>query len=95
MIPICTLAICCTLIAASAKAEVVDNAGFFSPDAVQKANDKIQRMRRDTGREMLVETFPSIPADKAADYKPENRQQFFEQWAHSGSKQRTSMACTC
>jgi len=86
MIPICTLAICCTLIAAAAKAEVVDNAGFFSPDAVQKANDKIQKMRRDTGRELLVETFPNIPADKAADYKPENRQQFFEQWAHERFK---------
>src|SRR5690242_8936482 len=76
------MALVAVLVAATAsRGDVIDNAGFFSSDTVQKANDTINRMRRDTGRDFVVETFPSIPADRAADYKPEDRAGFMQRWA--------------
>ena len=59
-----------------------DDASFFSPDAVQKADTAIQQMQRGLGKEMLVETYPAIPAERASEYRPENKDDFFRKWGN-------------
>lgn len=65
----------------AAKAEVVDNAGFFSADAVAEANQTLARVEKETGRQMRVETYASIPDNLRAKYSDANRRQFFQDWA--------------
>jgi uncharacterized membrane protein YgcG len=45
--------------------EVNDKAQFFSADAVKKANDAIRAIKRDFGKDFVVETFSSKPPDKS------------------------------
>jgi hypothetical protein len=71
-----------SLLAAAARAEVRDDGNFFSPDAVQKANGAIDQMRRDVGKEMLIETYPAIPSERASEYHPENKDEFFRKWGN-------------
>jgi len=66
----------------AANAEVIDKAKFFSDAAVQKANDDLQQLKRATGKELLVETYPAIPDDRAASYSAANKDAFFEKWAN-------------
>jgi len=68
------------------KPRVEDNAGFFSADAVSKANEIIAEAKRQSGRDLYVETVPSIPADKQANFNPEQRGQFFANWADERGK---------
>src|SRR2546423_11163220 len=70
------------LLTSDAGAEVRDAGNFFSPDAVQKANAAMQQMQRDLGKEMLVETYPAIPAERASEYRPENKDDFFRKWGN-------------
>src|SRR5262249_23165750 len=44
---------------------VRDRAGFFSAEAVARANSTIKNFRAAFKRDLTVETFPSVPADKA------------------------------
>src|SRR6185369_9821571 len=66
--------------ALAAKAEVVDQASFFSPDAVARANQKLADVSQKAGREMRVETYAEIPAEKRSGYSEENKRQFFQDW---------------
>src|SRR3954462_10513191 len=74
-------------LATQALAEVRDDAKFFSDAAVTKANDATQTLKRSTGKELLVETYPAIPAEKAADYSPQNKNAFFDKWANDRFQQ--------
>jgi uncharacterized membrane protein YgcG len=65
----------------AAKAEVVDNAGFFSPDAVTKANQQLSDLDDKYARQMRVETYASIPDDLRSQYSPERKAEFFQSWA--------------
>ncbi len=56
--------------------EVRDNAGLFSPAAVQQADAAIQKIQRELRKELLIETFPGVPENKKADYE-RNREEFF------------------
>lgn len=56
--------------------EVRDNAGLFSPAAVQQADAAIQKIRRELLKDLLIETFPAVPENKKADYE-RNREEFF------------------
>jgi hypothetical protein len=44
--------------------EIHDEAKFFSPDAVKKANEQIREIFSKYGKDVLIETFPSVPADQ-------------------------------
>src|SRR5207237_36796 len=66
----------------SARAEVRDDAKFFSSDAVQKANDSTHQMLRDLGKELVVETYAAIPADRAQNYRPQDKDAFFRKWGN-------------
>ena len=56
--------------------EVRDDAGLFSPAAVQQADAAIQKIQRELRKELLIETFPGVPENKKADYS-RNREEFF------------------
>ena len=56
--------------------EVRDNAGLFSPAAVQQADAAIQKIQRELRKDLLIETFPGVPENRKADYS-RNREEFF------------------
>lgn len=70
---------------AGAVAPVVKDEGkFFSPETVQKANEEIRDIARQSGRDLLVETYASAPGaqlDKVKDMSREEKVQFFRSWA--------------
>ena len=83
---VAVLALALSLVAAgpaamAAKAQVVDDAGFFSPDAVSKANQRLAEVERKTGRQLRIETYAAIPQELRANYSHENRNKFFTEWA--------------
>src|SRR5439155_12483546 len=66
--------------AATAKAEVADNAAFFSADAVRQANQKLDDIDAKYGKQMRVETYPTIPDEQRGNYNEANKRQFFQNW---------------
>src|SRR5581483_2581807 len=73
----------CLLFAVTANAQVRDDGGFFSADAVDRANSAIGQMKQETGRDLLIETFPSIPQERADQYRADNAAEFFREWANA------------
>ena len=77
---------------AALTAEIRDEAGFFSPEAIQRANAEIKEIKREFKRDLLIETYRGIPADKQEEFKKidrndrKARNQFFENWALSRAK---------
>jgi hypothetical protein len=64
--------------------KVRDEGKFFSPDAVQKANQDIAMIAHRYGRDLLIETYATPPADDADRVKamaPEERLAYFRDWA--------------
>jgi uncharacterized membrane protein YgcG len=64
--------------------EIKDEAKFFSPDAVKKANAEIREIMRKYGKDLLIETFPTVPEDQRDKVKAMSREEkakFFESWA--------------
>src|SRR3954468_19193285 len=73
--------------AVASKAQVIDNASFFSADAVDKANQRLSALDDRYGKQMRVETFPEIPADRKGNYNEARKRQFFQDWARSLAEQ--------
>ncbi len=67
----------------AAEPKVSDRAGFFSKSAVEQATRKIQEIRHRFKVEVVIETFPSIPDNMKAAYKPEEKNEFFRRWAET------------
>jgi uncharacterized membrane protein YgcG len=70
--------------AAAVAPEIKDEAKFFSPEAVKKANKQIREIAQKSGKDLLVETLPAVPGDQAAKVKAmsiEEREKFFHNWA--------------
>jgi TPM domain len=44
--------------------EIRDEGKFFSPEAVKKANEQIRDLFAKYGKDLLIESFASVPADK-------------------------------
>jgi uncharacterized membrane protein YgcG len=66
--------------ALAASSGVRDEARFFSPDAVDQANQIIQQIDERHGKDLLIETFPQIPSDMKSQFDQQGKDQFFEQW---------------
>jgi hypothetical protein len=86
------LGLCLVLAAGvSAVAPVVkDDAKLFSPEAVKKANAEIREIAEKFGRDLLVETFASVPADdleKVKKMEKEERAGYFKKWAIDRAKE--------
>jgi hypothetical protein len=64
--------------------EVKDGAGFFTPGALTKANQELAQIQKKYRKDLLIETFATVPADKADAVKKMDKQarnRFFETWA--------------
>src|SRR5690242_18853796 len=70
-----------------ARAQVQDQAGFFGADAISRANQTIDRIKRDNGKDVRIETYPSIPSNLQADFNRQGKDQFYEQWAQQRGQQ--------
>jgi hypothetical protein len=71
--------------------EIRDQGKFFTADALKKADERIREIYRKQDRDVLIETFASVPADdlekvKAMDAK--GRSDYFQRWAKERAGQR-------
>ncbi len=73
-----------TAAAAVVAPEIKDEGKFFSAEAVKKANQQIREIYRKYQRDVLVETYPTPPADqidKVKEMDTKERSAFFGKWA--------------
>jgi uncharacterized membrane protein YgcG len=75
-----------TAVALGAAAEVVDKAGYFSPDAVAQANDELKKIRQQYGRDFRVETYLTVPSDVQAAYAADQKDELYAKWAYQRAK---------
>jgi uncharacterized membrane protein YgcG len=64
--------------------EIRDEGKFFSAEAIKKANREIREIAKKYDRDLLIETFATIPGEQAERVKkmsPEERAKFFRNWA--------------
>ncbi len=71
--------------ASSARAaEVNDEGGFFSPAAVRKAQDEIRDIQRQHQKDLLIDTFKTVPASKLTQFQSLSgtaQDRFFTEWS--------------
>jgi uncharacterized membrane protein YgcG len=70
--------------AAAVAPEIRDEGKFFSADAVKKANEIIRDIYKKYGKDLLIETFPSVPAadkDKVKTMTNDEKKTYFRKWA--------------
>src|ERR1700687_2122828 len=76
--------------AAALTPTVKDEASFFSPKAIQQANDGIRDIKDRFHKDLVVETFKTVPAnkvDQVAKMDGQARNQFFEEWVRDRARQ--------
>jgi hypothetical protein len=64
--------------------EIKDGGKFFSAEAIKKANKEIREIAKKYDRDLLMETFATIPGEQAERVKgmsQEERAKFFRNWA--------------
>jgi uncharacterized membrane protein YgcG len=89
-LPVC-LVLASTVPAWAVVPEVQDGAGFFKPEAIAKANDELAEIGRRFRKDLLIETYATVPADKVEAVKAmdkEGRAKYFAEWANSRAKRR-------
>jgi hypothetical protein len=77
--------------AAAVAPEIRDDGKFFSPEAVKKANEQIRDLYSKYNKDLLIETFPSVPADQLEKVKAMNakdKADYFHKQAVDRAKQR-------
>jgi hypothetical protein len=72
-------------------AVVRDDAGFFKAETVKKANEQLKQIKAAHGKELVIETFASIPADRQPDWESakddkQQREEFFDKWLESRAR---------
>jgi len=67
--------------APAADPQVRDDAGFFDAATIGKADAVIRQIKQDHGKDLVVETFPSIPPGLSSQYDPQHKDAFFAEWA--------------
>jgi uncharacterized protein len=65
---------------------VRDEAHFFSDDARKQADRKLREIYREYGKDLLIETFAEIPADREEAFKKEGKESFFAAWARERAR---------
>jgi hypothetical protein len=66
--------------------EVKDDAGFFSAEAVKKANVIIKEIKNQFDKDLIIETYKAIPKDLLNQFEKEGKSPFFRDWARSRAK---------
>ena len=77
---------------------VHDDAGFFSADAVTKADAIIKDIKERHHKDLLIETFPTPPADKEEEAKGDDGKanpSFFAAWALQRARRSTLTESMC
>ena len=72
-----------TIPAVTRAADVSDQAGFFSADAIAKANRDIREIEKKSGHEVQIETFNTVPSakiDAVANMDKKQRDTFMQNW---------------
>lgn len=78
------VALFCAGWAGAVAPEMKDAGKFFSDAAIKDANQEIRDIARKYDRDLLIETFATIPGEQAKRVKemtPEERAKFFRNWA--------------
>ena len=52
---------------------------------MEQATRKVQEIHRRFKIEVVIETFPSIPENRRAQYKPAEKNAFFRRWAETSA----------
>src|SRR3569832_76007 len=60
---------------------VRDDAKFFTPAAIDEAEQIIKDINSQYKKDVRIETFATIPDDRKAAFDPANKDEFFSQWA--------------
>jgi uncharacterized membrane protein YgcG len=71
--------------------EVQDGAGFFKPETISKVNDVLAEIGKKHHRDLLIETYATVPGDKVEAFKgmdKEAKAKFFQEWARSRAIRR-------
>jgi hypothetical protein len=71
--------------------EIRDDGRFFSPEAVKKANEQIRDIFAKYGKDVLIETFASVPPDqlqKVQGMSTREKEEYFRKQAIDRAKQR-------
>ena len=69
--------------------EVKDGAGFFTPETLTKANRQLASIEKKYHKDLVIETFPTPPSDKASAAEKMDagaRNRFFQEWARERAK---------
>lgn len=86
--PILAGLLCATVLLAPTSvqaSDIADGAGFFSAEAVTKANQSIHELEKKSGFEIRIETYATVPKDKVdavAKMEAKDRETFFSNWLH-------------
>jgi uncharacterized membrane protein YgcG len=67
---------------------VRDDAHFFSADAIDQAGKVVAQIKQKHQRDLLVETFASIPTDLQDKFETQGKQKFFEEWSQQRARQQ-------
>lgn len=59
---------------------IKDEGKFFSKEALDKAENEIAAIKRDTGKDVLIETYAAIPEGLKGRYDAEGKEKFFRNW---------------
>src|SRR6516162_4680487 len=60
---------------------VYDQGKMFTDAGIDKAKTTMSNAQFDHGLTLTVDTYPTIPDDRKANYKEENKAKFFKDWA--------------
>ena len=66
---------------------IVDGGTFFSRDAASEADDIIRAIRDAYGRDVVVETYPSVPEHLKDDLAREGKEKFYENWLNRRARE--------
>jgi hypothetical protein len=76
---------------------IKDEGKFFSPDAIDKANQEIKRIAHRFGRDLLIETHAAMPAEDADTVRTMTtleKESYFQNWAHKIAQDRGANGVT-
>ena len=72
--------------ALAVKGTVLDGGDMFSDAAVEKADGVIRQIKQAYGKDVVVETYRSIPADLRAEFQKRGKEAFYAEWLAQRAK---------
>jgi hypothetical protein len=72
--------------------EIKDEGGFFSAEAIEKANAEVKEFKRNYKKDLVIETYKELPEDKKEAYAKVAKDQkgsarFFDEWGRARAKE--------